>query len=179
MRVQVKREAGWYEAIEGISLSYNVPFEQAEKASFKLAPKNGGHNKFLESMVVWIDITAPRYWWQEFDTYRVGTTKQSESTIHTVMRRPLTQNDFEDPIPDEWLNMLNRYIEMQAFSAVKNMLPEGFLQRRIVCLNYQVLRNIIAQRKNHKLPQWRVFINSVIESIQWPYYVKDNNNGLQ
>lgn len=173
MKVTVLNEAGWEAAIEGISLSYNVSFEQAERAALKLYNKDGGHNKFLESMVLWIDITAPRFWWQEFDTYRVGVTKQSESTIHTITRRPMTQGDFEDPIPQEWLDRLNRYVEMKAFSAIKNMLPEGFLQRRIVCLNYKVLRNMIAQRKNHKLPQWHVFIDDVMDQIQFYDYVKD------
>lgn len=173
MIVAVLDEAGWAAAIEGISLSYNVTFNQAERAALKLAPKDGGHNKFLESMVVWLDIVAPRYWWQEFDTYRVGTTKQSESTIHTIMRRPLTQSDFEDSIPQEWLDRLNRYVEMKAFTALKNMLPEGYLQRRVVCTNYKVLRNMIAQRKNHKLPQWHEFIDSVVDQIQFYLYIRD------
>jgi len=78
MDVKILEEAGYKHALYGISLSYNKDIENMEKVSKSLCKLDGGHNKFLESIVVWLEINAARYWWQEFDTYRVGITKQSE-----------------------------------------------------------------------------------------------------
>ena len=145
----------------------------------KLAPKDGGHNKFLESMVVWLDIDAPRYWWSEFDTYRVGTTKQSESTMHTITHRLLSQSDFEEPVFSDTLNQLNGLIRTyqalnnkeeknKVFREIKVNLPEGFLQRRIVCTNYKVLKNMVWQRKTHRLQEWHQFITALTEQLECP-----------
>ena len=89
MDVQIMAECGVVEAMVGLSLSYGVgkSYEEMLEVAKKLYNKDGGHNKFLESIVVWLNIDAPRYWWQQFDTYRVGTTKQSGSTMHTIMKR--------------------------------------------------------------------------------------------
>ena len=112
MEATVLHEAGYEWALRGIGKSYGVTdYEQLKKVAKRLAPKDGGHNKFLESMVVWLDIRAPRYWWQEFDTYRVGTTKQSESTIHTIAKKKLTQEDFEDDILDDAIDFMNDLIK--------------------------------------------------------------------
>ena len=98
MKVKVLEEAGYEWALLGLSKSFKdraIPhedwwtyerFEKLNKTAKGMAFNDGGHNKFLESIVVWLDIEAPRGWWQEFDTYRVGTTKQSESTIHTIAK---------------------------------------------------------------------------------------------
>lgn len=168
MKVKILREAGCEQALFGMSLSYDKPyfFPTQYKVALKLAGKDGGHNKFLESMQVWIDITAPRYWWQQFDTYRVGTTKQSESTMHTILQRELTEADFEDILPDI-LEIINYYIRNKDFDTVKKNLPESFLQRRIVCTNYKVLRNMILQRKTHKLKEWQIFINDILCQVQY------------
>ena len=169
MKVNIINESGYKEALIGLSLSYNTKFDQEKQHNIakKLADKNGGHNKFLESIVVWIDINAPRYWWQQFDTYRVGMTKQSESTMHTLLKRQLTYDDFETILPDI-LNIINFWIEEKNFKVAKQNLPESFLQRRIVCTNYKVLRNIILQRKTHKLKEWQLFINSILKQIKYP-----------
>lgn len=170
MRVNIINEDGLDEAMLGLSLSYNKEIKNGDEmfaVAKKLASKDGGHNKFLESIVIWIDITAPRYWWQQFDTYRIGITKQSDSTMHTIMKRPLTQEDFETPIPEYLLMLLNAYIVQKNFDAIKNILPEGFLQRRVVCTNYKVIRNIIKQRETHKLKEWQVFC-SMREQLNTP-----------
>jgi len=184
MKVTILNESGFKQAIEGLSLSYNTPFGKALQASHKLYNKDGGHNKFLESMQVWIKITAPRYFWSEFDTYRIGVTKQSESTIHTIMKNELTQENFQEPIYLDVLTKLNRVIKLyketpnidiknSLFVEIKNNLPEGFLQTRIVSMNYKTLRNIIIQRKNHKLKEWRHFCTVVLSTAQYPEYLKD------
>ena len=177
------------EALFGIGLSYGLTsnmecnaafrkspvYKQLETVSKKLAHQQGGHNKFLETITLVLDITAPRYWWQEFDTYRAGVTKQSESTMHTIMARDLTDEDFEggtfDHILDE-LNAIRRdYLaakekgdaeeERRCFLDMKSALPEGFLQRRIVVLNLKTLQNMYIQRRTHRLPEWRSFFESL------------------
>ena len=132
MNVQILREAGYDEALLGLSLSYDQPVERMGAVAAKLAAHDSGENKFLESMIVWLDIVAPRNWWQQFGTYRVGVTKQSGSTMHTLLRRPLTQKDFATPLPDGWLPLLNSLIATRDLDRLKDYLPEGFLQRRIL-----------------------------------------------
>lgn len=174
MKVKIMSEAGFKESLTGVSLSFGrqaeteQDFDALYQTALKLHGSDGGHNKFLESIVIWIDMTAPRYWWQQFDTYRVGMTKQSESTMHTIMKRPLTMSDFQSPIPHKILDLLNYNIQEKNFEIVKTILPESFLQRRIVCTNYKCLRNMILQRCTHKLSEWQYFINTVLNEIQHP-----------
>ncbi len=177
MKVQVLREAGYEEALLGLSLSYNQPIEKMSRVADRLYCHDDGHNKFLESIVVWLDVAAPRYWWQQFDTYRVGMTKQSESTMHTLMKRPLTQEDFEHPIHTATLEHLNDLIAARDFETVKVELPEGFLQRRVVCTNYKVLRHIINQRLRHRLPEWAFFCQEVAARLHHGDYVKPVEGG--
>jgi hypothetical protein len=179
MEVKVLREAGYFEAIQGIGYSYGITdIERLEHVAEKLAPRDSGHNKFLESLQVWIHIKAPRYWWQEFDTYRVGTTKQSESTIHTITKKPITQEDFSYHIFDDMLYYLNELIrrygviedkdeKKKFFNLIKANLPEGYLQARLVCTNYKVLKNMITQRKNHILEEWHFFIREILKQLEY------------
>lgn len=186
MKVEILRQEGFYEAMFGLGLSYGVTSdmnyfasindhdvqEKLKKVSNKLAFLGDGHNKFLESIVVWLDVKASRGWWQEADTYRVGTTKQSESTMHTIKKRPLEKSDFVDEDIDEViLERLNEIIKTGDLHKIKRNLPEGFLQRRIVCTNYKVLQNMVRQRKNHKLKEWHTFIDALKEQLTYPEYI--------
>jgi len=103
--IKILKESGYKEALLGISLSYGKSLNYVinNKVDVKLAKLEGGHNKFLESIFIWIDITAPRFVWSEMDTFRL-TTKQSESTIHTLGKRHLEQTDFEYDISPKILN---------------------------------------------------------------------------
>ena len=157
MKITILREAGYDEAMLGLSLSYNADPARMPARSAKLAHMDGGHNKFLESIAVWLDITAPRYWWSQFDTYRAGVSKQSESTMHTILRRPLAQEDFEGGIDPEILGIINAKISAGNFDGVKRNLPESFLQRRIVTTNYKTILHIVRQRHDHKLTEWQDF----------------------
>lgn len=143
----------------------------------KLCKAGSSHRKFLRQILVSMDITAPRYFWSEYDTYKVGTVANSESTIHTITKRKLTLNDFEEDIYIDTLNHLNDTIEKynlaeskglkeEYFRSIKNNLPEGFLQKRHVTLNYEVLCNMYNQRKNHRLQEWHYFCE-VVSSL--PY----------
>lgn len=172
MKVLILSEHGYHESIIGLSLSKNAAFERAEKVAQLLKNKDHGHNKFLESMYVWLDVTAPRFWWQEADTYRLST-KQSASTMHTFNKRPCIQEDFCYDVPDYYLQELNCGIEdynsgRLDIAPMKAMITENFLQRRIWVVNYQVLRNILLVRTNHRLPQWKYFCQYIRENIYYP-----------
>jgi len=172
MKVKVLEEHGWGPAMVGLSLSYEQSVDEMPRVALNLLPKGGSHIKFLESVAVWLDIVAPRYWWQQMDTYRVGVTKQSRSTMHTILRRPLCQADFEGGIAPEILVVLNKLIEKGDFWQVKINLPEGFLQRRVVCLNYKALRHIIEQRHDHRLPEWQVFVRQILVQVARPEFLQ-------
>lgn len=171
MQVKVLEEAGYKWAMLGLSLSFRRDPDRMDPVAMKLAHKGDGHNKYLEQMIVWLDVVGPRYWWQQFDTYRVGVSKQSESTMHTITKRPLTQKDFEHPIPGEWLDELNRLIEANDWRRVKELLPESFRQRRVVCTNYLALQRIVRQRREHRLPEWWKFIVDLLPQLKYPELV--------
>lgn len=190
MKVQILEEHGYESALRGMAYSFKDRAEdpdswwkakkdRAEERAPKLAPKDGGHNKFLESIVVWIDVEACRAWWSECDTYRVGTTKQSESTVHTLSKRPPENSDFEEGThPHTVLQFQCVWKESKGdINTLKMNLPEGFLQRRIVCTNYKVLRNIIAQREGHRLKWWGVFIDAVRSQVQHPEFLFEAEGG--
>jgi hypothetical protein len=183
MKVEILNERGYLEAALGFSLSYSSTIERAAQLFPIYAHKQGGENKFLESIMIWMDITAPRFWWQEADTYRIGSTKQSESTIHTLKNVKATREDFEYDPGTTVLNHINFAITMYrrgdiSLSQLKNILPEGFLQRRIWCINYKTLQNIYNQRKDHKLSQWHYFIDEVLKQIKHPEFIREEDKKL-
>ena len=184
--VRVLCEAGFKEALFGLSLSYRTltPLEingtkryfdddqhflKLCKIAETLAFKQGGHNKFLESMQVWLLIRGSLSFWKQFDTYRVGTTKQSESTMHTLKKRALTENDFTKEtfcIPTITQNF--------SIDEMRDSLPSGFLECRVVNTNYKVLQNIIHQRKNHRSKKWNIFIEQLLKQVQHPEFLVNN-----
>ncbi len=138
------------------------------------------HAKFLRQIEVWVNVTAPRFWWAEEATYKIGTTENSQSTMHTLMRDGVKEEDIyfffgEDEMANEamrnYINAINELIAVyktlepgdikeQYFEKIKAMLPEGFMQTRMVSLNYEVLRNMYRQRKSHRLRGWNAdFVN--------------------
>jgi len=175
MKVKLISEYGHYAAMLGLSLSYNSDLSKMPRRAELLASKDGGHNKFLESVIVWLDVTAPRYWWQQFDTYRVGVTKQSESTMHTLTSRPLTADDFECGMDLSSIPELLEAISIKDWKTAKRLLPESFLQRRIVTTSYKTLRHVYHQRKNHRLEEWQFFLNSVVEQLAHPNWITKEN----
>ena len=130
------------------------------------------HRKYLRQIFVTCDILAPLYWWKEFDTYKVGTTANSCSTLHKIHEKRFTIDDFstdhllgagkstlEDVICE--LNYFREsYLEDKnklCWWQLIQLLPSSYNQLRTVTMNYEVLANIIRQRKNHKLDEWIVF----------------------
>jgi len=173
MKTTVLHEAGYNEAMLGLSLSYNQPVSKMPAVARGLITKGSSHVKFLESMIVWLDVTAPRYFHSQLDTYR-HVTKQSSSTMHTLTKRKLTQDDFDATIPISILSVINSYIGLGQLIHAKDILPESFLQRRIVCTSYKTLANMYSQRIDHKLPQWQEFLSAVIEDVEHPEFIKND-----
>lgn len=181
MKVTVLEEHGYDIALRGMAYSYKDralepdPWwegqrEKAQRRAVLLAHKDGGHNKFLRQIGVWMDVEASRAWWSEFDTYGVGTVRQSESTMHTLSKRAPTFDDFEEDTPEftviAFIEMWHHY--KSDVTALKCALPEGFLQRRIVSTNYAALRNILWQREGHRLRYWQVFREAVLAQVEHP-----------
>ena len=173
MKVEILYEAGYTAALLGLSLSYNRPFREMPQVAARLYSRDDSEAKFLRFLVVWLDVVAPRYWWCQMDTYTIGKEQQSESTMHTILEGPLTQENFIRPIFSEVLNSLNNIIESRDLLLLKSDLPEGFLQRRILVTNYQTLRRIIRQRRNHKLPEWCEFIAQLVNQLEHQEFIGD------
>lgn len=138
----------------------------------RLADGGSCHAKYRRMMLVSCDITAPLYWWKEFDTYKVGTVANSCSTMHKIQAKKFTLDDFShEHLCDNSLKTLqavidNLNLERQNFLASKDkwcwwqmiqLLPSSYNQKRTVLLNYEVLANIYKWRKDHKLDEWRDF----------------------
>lgn len=129
----------------------------------KLIKAGTEHRKFLRQIIVSVDITAPLYWWKEFDTYKVGVTANSTSTMHKIASKPITMDCFENgemiysfTIAELEMNRL-KYLETKDKNEWKRLivnLPESWLQTRTVTMNYENVRTMIRQRTNHKLTEW-------------------------
>lgn len=161
--------------------------ENDEKLMKKLINAGSDHGKFMRMITVYVDITAPLYWWKEFDTYKIGTVANSCSTMHKIADKEFTIDDFshEHLVPDA-VNLLMNTIEVlneardvfinydkyyDKFKAelisdidkkivwwqMIQLLPSSYNQKRTVMLNYEVLKNMYHARKNHKLDEWRDF----------------------
>lgn len=193
MQVTKLEEAGYEQALKGIALSFYdhaIPFEEfwtderRERTihrSEALAFKGGGHNKFLASIFTWWYVQAPRCWWSEYDTYKVATTANSSSTMHKLDKRFVTVEDFEegtaDCAVDSFNQTLGTYKELghpfyKDITKLKLNLPEGYLQERQLCINYMTLQNILCQREGHRLKQWSVFIEQVLNQVEHPELLK-------
>ena len=160
----------------------------------RLAAAGSDHRKFLRQIIVSMDITAPLYWWKEFDTYKVGTVANSCSTMHKIQAKEFSRDDFScDRMTDEALAVLDSVIaflesERNKFNETKDkapwhnmiqLLPSSFNQMRTVSMNYEVLINIYYARRHHKLAEWHTLCEA-IESL--PYakeliLVKGSING--
>ena len=146
------------------------------------------HRKFMRQIIVSMDITAPLYWWKEFDTYKVGTVANSCSTMHKLTSRPLTADDFSfDKLDWDVTDVIvNCNICIDEFKRTKDkkywrkliqLLPSAYNQRRTVTMNYEVAVNMIRQRENHKLTEWVEFVETLKELPYMAEITKGGNNG--
>lgn len=164
--------------------------------------RNAGtdHRKFMRMIIVYMDITAPLYWWKEFDTYKVGTVANSCSTMHKIAEKKFTVYDFShdhliDYVECEYdegahpadvfmqivrtLNIVrNKYIETndkKYWWQMIQLLPSSYNQKRTVMLSYEVLANIYKSRKNHKLDEWIEFCKT-IETLPYQELITGGKN---
>ncbi|MBD5399673.1 MAG: hypothetical protein HDR57_03450 [Treponema sp.] len=186
---------GWEAAIRGMRNSFNSwdksdstynskmgKFEVGEadiELMDRLSRSGPSHAKFLRYIVVTFDITAPRYWWAEMDTYKVGTVRNSCSTMHKVQAKEFERSDFSvEHLNEESLTILDELIKTinaarNRYNAEKNkddwwqmieLLPASLNQKATLQLNYQVLQGIYFTRKDHRLDEWHDFCHW-IESL--------------
>lgn len=135
-----------------------------------LVKAGNDHSKFMRMINVTVDITAPLYWWKEFDTYKVGTVANSCSTMHKIHAKEFELSDFShDHLMEISVNCLEKMVDFlnvsrDAYLETKDkkywwqiiqILPSSYNQKRTVQLNYAVLKNMYNSRKNHKLDEWR------------------------
>lgn len=163
----------------------NCNYEEWNKNNISIGPndldlmmrlRNAGtdHRKFMRMLTVYMDITAPLYWWKEFDTYKIGTVANSCSTMHKLAHKEFELDDFSHEHMNKYSrNILDVYVIRQlnycrnlylaekdperkkdAWWQMIQLLPTSFNQKRTVMLNYEVLANIYHSRRNHKLDEW-------------------------
>ena len=165
----------------------------------RLASGGSDDRKFMRMITVYLDVTAPLYWWKEFDTYKVGTVANSCSTMHKIHAKEFTMKDFScEHLTEPAISILKNTIEAlnQArdlylgYDGFKHqwgdwekkhywwqmiqLLPSSYNQKRTVMLNYEVLKNIYHARKNHKLDEWHYFCDW-IESLQYSELITGGN----
>ena len=157
----------------------------------KLVSAGTDHSKFVRMINVTVDITAPMFWWSEYDTYKVGTVRNSCSKMHTIHIKPFDIDDFThegcDKIPAaidtlmyvvgecEHLRQLYNDTEQKKYwRAIIELLPESFNMRATVQMNYAVLRNMYHARKNHPLDEWRDFCRW-IETLPYSELITGGN----
>jgi hypothetical protein len=143
----------------------------------RLAKAGSDHRKYLRQIFVTMDITAPLYWWKEFDTYKVGTVANSTSTMHKIQAKEFTREDFScDRMTPDCLAVLDsvisyleserlRFIETKEKEPWHNMiqlLPSSYNQMRTVTMNYEVLINIYYARRTHKLAEWHTLCDAIL-----------------
>lgn len=143
----------------------------------RLCKAGSDHRKFIRQIIVSVDITAPLYWWKEFDTYKVATVANSTSTMHKLHSKPIELDDFShDKLSDESADAFKAFIgfiekKRQDFIASKDkkdwydliqLLPSSYNQKRTVTMNYENLLNMYYARRNHKLDEWHVYCDWIL-----------------
>ncbi len=166
---------------DSFNYTFNIGGKDLNLAQ-KLTKAGTDHRKFLRMISVYMNITAPLYWWKEYDTYKVGTVANSCSTMHKIADKEFTLDDFSiDKLNDVGITSLKRTLQdlnhaRRFFLSLKDkehwwqiiqLLPSSYNQKRTVMLNYEVLLNMYHARKNHKLDEWCEFCKE-IEKL--PYF---------
>lgn len=171
-------ENGEYPALDCNNGTYPYCLGENDYDLMKRLVKSGSdHSKFMRMLLVTVDVTAPFYWWKEYDTYKVGTVANSCSTMHKITSKPIELSDFSMDdfyIEDCGIDLKDMFIGVVAdcehlrkkylktkdkryWRGLIQLLPESYNQKRTLLLNYAVLRNIYHSRKNHKLSEWHTF----------------------
>lgn len=148
----------------------------------RLCQAGTDHRKFVRMIFVSVDVTAPMYWWKEYDTYKVGTVANSTSTMHKITSKPFELSDFSvDHMNEEGIKAMEkvietledlrlRYLETKdktIWYTIIQLLPSSYNQMRTCTLNYENLCNIYYARRNHKLQEWHTYCDWI---TQLPYF---------
>ena len=143
----------------------------------RLCKAGSDHRKFIRQILVSVDITAPLYWWKEFDTYKVATVANSTSTMHKIHSKPFDKDDFScDHLTEAGMKALEGIMDYLEECRVKfvetkdkkywydiiQLLPEGYNQKRTVTMNYENLLNMYYARRNHKLSEWHTYCDWIM-----------------
>lgn len=143
----------------------------------RLCRAGSDHRKFIRQILVSMDITAPLYWWKEFDTYKVGTVANSTSTMHKIHAKPFTLEDFStDHMTPASLEQFERFLgyleqvrlryldtkDKAHWYDLIQLLPSSYNQMRTVSLNYEVLANLYYARRSHKLDEWHTLCDTIL-----------------
>ena len=169
-----RSDSGWRTDFEG-GVYYEIG-KYDRKLAMSLAEGGPVHAKYRRMITVYVDITAPLYWWKEFDTYKVGVVANSCSTMHKIHAKEFTMEDFSHEHLDEPDSPFYRHVIEAVIDGLNTarelyletkdkiywwqmiqLLPSSYNQKRTVMLNYEVLTNIYRWRKDHKLDEWREF----------------------
>lgn len=185
-----KSDSGWFFSEDDMGVDYVQYNSHSDPSELyfigsndfelmkRLAKSGTDHRKFMRMITVYLDITAPLYWWKEFDTYKVGTVTNSCSTMHKIAEKEFEMSDFScEHLKPTFIKMmldiidiLNKYradynnpeaeklgVKKDYWWQMIQLLPSSYNQRRTVMLNYEVLANIYKSRKDHKLDEWHTF----------------------
>lgn len=205
-----KSDSGWFSSEDDMGVDYVQYNSHSDPSELyfigsndldlmkRLTKAGTDHRKFMRMITVYMDITAPLYWWKEFDTYKVGTVANSCSTMHKIAEKEFEMSDFSCEhmkptsikIMHDIIDILNKYradynnpeaeklgVEKDYWWQMIQLLPSSYNQRRTVMLNYEVLANIYKSRKDHKLDEWHTFCGwietlSYSELITFAYIFK-------
>ena len=172
---------------------YFVVGEKDQKLATGLRNAGTDHRKFMRMIIVYVDITAPLYWWKEYDTYKVGTVANSCSTMHKIAEKEFTLDDFshehlqEDSVAvlESVIHTLNVHREWYNNKALDDpkidwwqmiqLLPSSYNQKRTIMLSYEVLANIYKSRRHHKLDEWHTFCDW-IEGLPYSEIITGERN---
>ena len=152
--------------------------ENDHKLMMNLAKGGSDDRKFMRQIFVSVDITAPLYWWKEYDTYKVGTVANSTSTMHKIHAKPFSREDFScERMSDTAIMCLDKVIQVLEDRRTEyvvtgdtaywhdmiQLLPSSYNQLRTCTMNYENLVNMYHARKNHKLPEWHTFCDWIVD----------------
>jgi len=187
MRIDILDTPNWQISMQGCRLSYysqrnsdstrDVLGDNDRVLLEKLIKAGNSHSKVMRTLNITLSIYAPLYMWKQIDTYKVGTTTLSTSTMHTLHKiDSFEQTHFATHIPPVILYLLNDYLQYfkrtrdkTIWQRLIGLLPSSYMQLRYWYGNYQVLRTIVEQRHSHKLDCWQEFCNQVEEKVPYSY----------
>lgn len=203
IKIEHTKVSGWEAAFRGLrnpmnswdksDSNFDGEEPQIGKADLELAlrmNKTTAESKYRRFIIVTMDVTAPMYWWKEFDTYKVGTVRNSCSTMHKITAKEFTLDDFSHEhlilIPlkvlDTIVLTLNKYRKIYLQTKDKKywwqliqLLPSSYNQRSTLLVNYEVLAKIYKERKNHKLDEWHAFCDW-IKSLPYSELITGEDN---